>query len=84
VTSKEARRHPVVVASAELYAAIARTLVVQPGDWHDQIARCVLSVGSNWCEGIGRRGTAKSSLSFFRIARGSGYEAALTIVGQKL
>lgn len=76
MNSREALEHPVVVASMKVCRMLSASGLPTHADLFQQMERASLSVGSNWMEGIGRRGTAKSSQSFYRIARGSGYELA--------
>jgi four helix bundle protein len=75
MTSREVVKQKVPTLSLVLFRAIS----VRRGELGDELAsqllRSVLSIGSNWCEAHGRRGTPKSMSQFFRIARGSAYEA---------
>lgn len=80
INSRTALEQPVCRLSRELYLKILDIpFTAMPDSWLDQVTRAVLSVGSNWCEGIGKRGTPKAAGNSYRIARGSGYEAAFQL-----
>jgi len=77
MTSKEAREHEICRLSKELYLSIIDLpYSAMPDGWFAQVTDAILSMGSNWAEGIGRRGTPKAPAAFYRHARGSGYEAS--------
>lgn len=77
MNSAEARSNEICNLSRVLYRALMDHDPTEfPGDWHSQLGKSTLSIGSNWVEGIGRRGTPKAPLAFWRHARGSAYEAA--------
>lgn len=59
--------------------ALHVSLKENPGDWWFQASSAALSIGSNWVEGIGKRGTPKAELAAWRHARGSGYELAFQL-----
>jgi four helix bundle protein len=87
MNSKEARSLPVPMLSLKIWKAISKLPPSEKyaGDWFEQTTSAALSVGSNWCEAIGRKGlTRKGSqslhtLNIFRVARGSGYELSFQV-----
>lgn len=81
MTSESARKCEVAARTIALYKILRTPEILngQPNYWVDQVSRSVLSVASNWVEGIGRGIKTRSEMQFFRIARGSGYEAAIQL-----
>ena len=77
MNSREARSNGICSISQFLYQSLFSLDSAKfPGDWLHQLGKSTLSIGSNWVEGVGRRGTPKSPVQFFRTARASAYEAA--------
>jgi hypothetical protein len=76
MNSKEARDHEVFELSSSLFRALIGKDLAFPVDWLFQVGKSVLSIGYNWVEAHGKRGTPKAKAAAWRHARGSAYEAA--------
>ena len=77
VTSRAARDNQICNLSKFLYRSLFDLDSAKfPGDWLHQLGKSTISIGSNWVEGLGKRGTPKACLSNWRHARGSAYEAS--------
>jgi hypothetical protein len=76
MNSREARNHDVCRLSTALFRDLIGKDIQMPGDWLMQVGKSVLSIGSNWVEAQGKRGTPKATAAAWRHARGSAYEAA--------
>ena len=72
-----------VLEALEQAMAVAAGMDRPFGELKDQLRRAALSIVCNFCEGVGKDGPDQRR--FFRIARGSTYEAAgLVIAAHKL
>jgi hypothetical protein len=77
LNSRDARNNDICRLSRVLFERLVGLDPLKfPGDWLFQLGKATLSIGSNWVEGIGKRGTPKAAAGFWRHARGSAYEAA--------
>lgn len=75
MTSREACLHRIALISRELHASVMRLEGSLTEGVFSQLDRSTLSIGSNWCEAMGRTTRAQAK-QFLGFARGSAYEAA--------
>lgn len=80
ISSVETRNIEIVKQSSDIYRAIVKKQDSKlPGYWYKQVGRSVLSVPSNWCEGLGYSPGSKRCIWHFAVARGSAYEASIQL-----